>query len=240
MAKEVKDVKDVISVRELSREKVYLAGREVTVSGLAEEDVKLFTEELDRIVNDMKSPTVATMVAEHSPEVLDMIRLINKETGQGFGGALATGNELTLGIGSAPDFERAGTQLSNWERSVSTGTIDWLFSESNPLTTGEQQGLIIIGVIDPVETPKIDQVQLTKNNDTKPIERLTGLYERRDFGTNETPVHEFREPWIIPPENTFYSRAHCHTSGSDKLQPISFVIQRARDDRTLGGATLSS
>lgn len=217
-------VSTVVPIRDYPAETKKVAGKYYDLAALKSEDVRIFVNELETIVHEKQHPIVKEIIVRNAPLILDLIRMVNKNTKQGFKGYFAEGNQLDINYARAADYGK-----TSWLASyTSTGGQDWLYSSASPKTMTEEEGLIILGVIDPIEVPKVDCVQLVKNNEVFPQMNLA-LNVKDAFGTNKVAVAEFKEPWIIPPEEKFYARVNVFATGDDKLEPISFWVKRAVD-----------
>ena len=219
---------DTVEIRDYDEETKLIAGKEEKLGSLSAEDVEIFVRELDRFVAVEQHPIIRRIVAEQAPNILDVIRAVQYETKAGFKGAYARGNELTLLLATPTDFGWASDSwLKTWS---STGAQDWVGSSSSTIDTGERGGHVWLALIDPIEVPKIGAVKLTKDGDGYVPEVLSlGIFHNQNY----IPVHQLREPWLFPPRHTYYVQVRVDITGDDKLQPIAFIIDEARDVMSL-------
>lgn len=218
-----------IGVSSYSSGTATIGGSEVSVAGLSSDDSQRLKKDLGLILAEEKSPTVQDIISRHGDDVLTMVRRVNKETGNGYKGMFAEGKQLQVNPIAPTDIERGGSQLTTWERDISTtGTTDWLYSSDNHASLGEQQGVVIFGAIDRVSVPKINRIRLWKNNKKVP-ESLETMLTRQTMDDNELPVYELRETIFGFPEEEFYIDANAYATGTDRLQPIGFVVGQAKD-----------
>ena len=212
-------------VREYSEETVQIGTRTYKLSALSEIDSALFAKTMDYIVSQIASPLVYDIVVRRADIVLDLVRMVNTETKQGFKGVWARGKQLTIKFIS-PD-ELLGTGVTTWLKTyTSTGWTDWAYSSSSPKDVGEEEGYIILGFVDLVEDPKIDAVKMYKDGDN-----YVPTYLSWDFheDTRRIYAQELPEAWLFPPESSFAIRAHVRATGSDKLVPIGFRVLEAEN-----------
>ena len=210
-------------------DEVWIAGRSYAARALDSNQLDLLVEDLESIANQQSNPFVANMIARNSPRIFDLVRVVNHETKQGYMGAAARGNALVLNplrmgdvsITHGWQVNVAATGAATWI-ATSTTNIDMLVSSLPVL------GHIYLGFVDAVEVPKVSTIQLVKNGDTWPEEVLP-LGWRQGFGTNSTPTYELKQPWIIPPSESYYIPVRYDRVGDDHLQPVAFTVKRATD-----------
>jgi len=219
---------DYVEIKDYPEETKPIAGKEEKLGELSSEDVEIFVRELDALVQEEQHPIIRRIIAVNGPNILDIIRTVQYETKAGFKGAYARGNELTLLLAYPSVF---GWSSNSWLKNyTSTGATDWIGSSSSTIDTGERGGHIWLALFDPIDVPKIGAVQLNKDGDNFVIETLGLNYKIK---TDILPVHILREPWLFPPRHTYYVRVRVDITGDDKLQPIAFIVDEARDVMSL-------
>lgn len=218
----------------------FVAGKETGTLDIDAGQIATLAQELDSIVDWDASPRIAAMIVRGAPRILDAIRMVNSYTKQGYGGAAARGQSLVAQVMKADDllkYDASTVALSTdamakWLRTYSAvGAAAWSGNSSyqNTMIVSSQPYLahIILGFIDPVMVPKLNQIQLIKEGDAMVPEVLD--WTRSTFGDNDTPTHELFQPWVIAPSQKYYIATKAYVVGDDKLQPVGFTIKRASD-----------
>jgi len=210
-------------------DEVWIAGRSYAARALDSNQLDLLVEDLESIAAQQSNPFIANMIARNCPRIFDLVRVVNHETKQGYGGAAARGNALTLNPLRMGDV----SITHGWQVNITaTGAATWIASSTTNIdmlvSSLPVLGHIYLGFIDAVEVPKVSTVQLVKNGDTWPEEVLAFDW-RQGFGTNNTPTHELRQPWIMPPSESYYIPVRYDRVGDDHLMPIAFTVKRATD-----------
>lgn len=218
-------------------------GREI--SALSAEDVERFVVEFDRKLEYM-DPGLAAVYAEDAPSILNLIRMVNKETTDGYRGALGKGNPLDITLSRARTFmdpdTAALTARTNWKRYIrTTGTKAFMFgtaatvgaaatAAANILTMGEEEGMRFIGWFMPTDVePKAASWQLYKN-DAKSYQVFDWNARDKDSGVL---ISKCKQPFTMPKEHSFYINVRYDDLGLDMLQPILVHVQRANQLETL-------
>ena len=219
-------VKAYVPIQNYPEEEIVIAGRKEKASALSSAEVQAFVTQLDAIIHSQQCPVVKDIIARNARLLLDAIRVVNINTKQGFKGFAARGSELEINYVRPKTFNK-----TTWLQSIaSAGTVSWL-AETKAL---EEEALVILGWIDPIEVPKIDAVLYTKDGDPLPAQTLP--FEVRDaFGTIKTPVVEQKLPITVLPEHKIKIDMNAFATGDDKIQPIAFHIRKAADFMTLPG-----
>lgn len=208
---------------------VWIAGRTYDAKDLDASELNLLIEDLESLATQQSNPFVANMIARNSPRILDLVRVVNKETKQGYGGAGARGNQLVVN-----PLRQADVSITHgWQVAITaTGAATWIGTSAATISMVVSSlpviGHIYLGFIDPVEVPKAETVQFVKGGDSWPEEVMTFNW-RQGFGVINTPTHELRQPWTIPPSEVYYIPVRYNRVGDDRLEPIAFVVKRATD-----------
>lgn len=226
--------------RDLSSDSVKIpltdTGREI--SAMSAEDVERFATEFDRKLEYM-DPGLAAVYAEDAPSILNLIRMVNKETTDGYRGALGKGNPLDITLSRARTFMDpdtvALTARTNWKRYIrTTGTKAFIFgtaavvgaaaTTANVLTMAEEEGMRMIGWFMPADIePKAASWQLYKN-DAKSYQVFDWNARDKESGVL---ISKCKQPFTLPKEHSFYINVRYDDLGLDMLQPILVHIGKA-------------
>ncbi len=215
-----------VPIRACIEEEITIAGRKEKASALTVAEVETFVNQLEAIVHQTQSPIVKDIIARNARLILDVIRVVNVETKQGFKGMAARAGELEI------NYIRPRTLgKTTWLQTIAGTppiTVAWL-SETTAL---EGEALVILGWIDPIEVPKIDAVLYTKDGDPLPVQTLP--FEAKDAAI-KTPAVEQKIPVVILPKHKIKIDLNAFATGDDKIQPIGFHIRASADFMALPG-----
>ncbi|MCK4329903.1 hypothetical protein KAX02_08675 [candidate division WOR-3 bacterium] len=230
-----------------SKIKIALTDTQREIAGLSRDDVARFAEELDRKLEYM-DPGLATVYAKDAPSILNLVRMVNKETTDGFRGALGEGNQLDIQLSYAPTFSdpdaAAYTTLrTNWSRDVrTTGTKAYIYGTANvtpftgvaaaaqKLTMSEEEGMRFLGFFMPAgETPHAGAWQLWKNK-VKSLQTLDWNTRSKESGVL---ISKCKQPFTLPKEHSFYVNVRYDDIGIDHMIPILAHVRMASNLETL-------
>ena len=171
------------------------------------------------------SDPVRDLVEVNLGAIINLARAVKAQANSDFAGIFGRGNELTATRILPEMFKKVwGVSTTKWDYNVtSAGTIEYIGTEADPETTAEEEGIIILGFIDPVAESVITKAQIVKDNTR---------YQSADLCFNYSsgyPLAALPEPWVILPEQNFYIKVKAKDSGVTKLEPIGFKIQRAKN-----------
>jgi len=234
-----------------------------TLKTLSDSDAAILLSDMTRYVSVHKEPLLAEMIRRNSGNVRALVEAVNDNSKQGYGGLASDGSELTIQWLTPNDFHVSGDaeepHYSSWERWVPVGRIATFIGG----TTLEEEGLIIFGFADPVSEPGVAEIKLFKGTEETVVEPMVWLthlqccksydpvkaekmsgvnfggctgWDQNNFfggGTMETPIHELRQPLIVPPETTWRVDEKFQGSGCDGLMPLGFRVRTATAAWTL-------
>ena len=219
-----------IQSAQYEKNQVNVAGKTYGALDLDEDDYRVFREELVVLSRRVYNPAIADCIARGAPRLLDAVRMVNDQSKQGFKGASSRGDQLIINPMRVGDVSRttwlvtvSAAGAANWLGATGAANdIDMLVS-SLPVISH-----IFLGFIDPVASPKIDRVQLVKDSDPY-VEEVLDFGWSAIFGDGQTPFHELKTPWIVPPGSSYYMPVSYFITGEDRLQPVAYAVKRARD-----------
>lgn len=219
----------------IEEEDIQIGDKSYTLSRISKYDVNVFANELDGILSRM-NPFIWDIFAKFSVNCLAAVRLANIQAKQGFRGASARGNELDALVFNARQFydpDNSGTKRTSWVRTIAaTGTKAFFegATTGSALTLSEEECLIWLGFYNPALSPCSDAFQITINTDLFDIQGLDFDQVQVDKGD---PIIEFKEPWILPPEEAGEIDVYYFQTGTDDLRPIGLWIKEAKNMRAL-------
>jgi len=213
---------------------------QVKLAPLSSLEVDRILRKLDTLCMQVKSPAIATMLAEETQAILVAVRLCKVETHESFMGILSAGSNLDIAWLRAI---HVGSSLMNSVGTASCGvcqqancTDTWLFSHTAateinliPSQTMQEEACVIhLGAINPIDVPKLDAIRVDIAGIPTPAQSLEYRL-RKTFEEHETPLVRFEKPVIIGPEKRQLIRVYPYLTGNDKTQLISLIIARAED-----------
>lgn len=210
-------------------------GRTYNLSRISYYDTKIFADELDAQLRH-GNPFIFDIFTRWAVNCLDVVRMVNVNTSQGFRGSRASGNELNHIRMHARQFfdpDNSGTARVSWNRTISTtGSKPFFEGATTNLeyTLGENEGLIFLGWYNPSLTPLADAYQIrlnTEDADVVPID-----FEMFDDEGGDK-VMEFRQPYILAPEQSGRINVYYYRTGEDEMRPLGLYVKRSRDLRDL-------
>jgi len=184
---------------------------------LTAEDKEALKKDLEAVVNEEKSPKIASLIRKYAGDVRSLVERVNHNTKQGYKGLEAGGSSLVAQWITPGDFGKA-----TWDRGTRASGSESFISG----TTDENEGFIIFGWMDQQAKPPVNKVKLYKGTEESMVEPLT--FRARDrFDDGETPVVEQRRPLVIEPEMEYEIEDYAPISGADSLQPLGFYVKTA-------------
>ena len=220
------------------KDSVFIGGKPTGALDPSMSDFGIFVSEMMVITKRQRNPMVGDIIIRNSPRLWDVIRLVNNATKQGFGGAAARGDRLLFNPLEPRDLGRAGgfpgtAPPDNWLQTPTSVGAARLWPPTSgsivlTITSLPVVGHVYFGFMDPVLTPKVNNIQLVLDADPWPEEILDWEW-RESFGDTETPVYELKQPWVIRPGASYRISVRNYITGEDRLTPIGFSVKRASD-----------
>lgn len=201
-------------------------GRDVKLAALSAEEVELIIKKVDGIVPSKLNPLVAEIVSAGMEDIITLVRMVNVETKQGFGGMTGTGRMLDINWMRAKDIGNLYGDPSTTYTWVRTETTIGLKHYIPDRILPEEEGHIYLGFIDPVTEPKVDAVQFIKAG-IPLVPQTLNWNIRPGFGTEHLPVAKLERAFIVGPEQRYAVDNFWNKTGEDRLEPIAFVVKRA-------------
>jgi len=213
------------------------------MASLSVDEVAALIYKLDMIAMSVNHEGIAKMVAEELESIIDLVRMVKAETKADYAGMLGVGNSLNIewlrpeqiGGSILDDKAAVGTTgpwqngRDDWLASLTAGTDDYIIDEQ---TMAEEGGMIHLGAIDPVETPKIVAVQFKLSGVTAPP-IICNWQGRRGFGEQSLPFVRWEKPVIVGPEVKAAIQCAPGTSGDTLMQLLTLLVTTANNTMTL-------
>ena len=224
----------------VEEENVDIGGKSYTLSRISKYDVKLFADQLDKVCA-RDNPFIWDVYAKYAVHCLAAIRLTNTQSKQGFRGVSAKGNELDFSRMNARQFfdpDALPARRASWVRTIPAlpappVTLAFLCDSTGaavPVTMGEEECMIWLGWYNPATAPCSDMFQITLNTDLFDWQDMD--FERVDLEGGDVII-EFKEPWILPPEEAGLINVRYFQDGTDEMRPIGLWIKEAKNMRAM-------
>lgn len=219
----------------IEEQQATINGTSYTLSRLAKVDANTFAYEIDNILSRM-NPFIWDLYAKYAVNCLAALRLANKEDLQGYKGATAKGNELDSLLFNARQFydpDSAGSPRAKWDRVISSVGSKYFFIDSSGAaakTLSLYESMIWLGWYNPLADPCADSFQITLNTDVFDVQDLD--FEKIN-GENGEPIIEFKEPFIVPPNEAAMLKVYYYRTGTDGMRPIGLWFEEAKNLRDL-------
>lgn len=219
----------------IEEEQVTINGTNYTLTKLAKVDANTFAIELDSILCNM-NPFIWNIYAKYAVNCLAALRLANKEDQQGYKGATASGNELDSLLFNARQFydpDSAGNPRSKWDRTINSVGSKYFFIDSTGAaakTLSLYESMIFLGWYNPLPDPCADAFQITLNTDVYDVQDLDFDKVNADNGE---PIIEFKEPFIVPPNESALIQVYYYRTGTDGMRPLGLWFEEAKNLRSL-------
>ena len=204
----------------LSKEEKYVAGDKITVAEVDDTEVKLFHDDYINLINRYQehlysgNAAVAQLFLDYEEVAFDLMRAVKERVDRNYQGRAAEGDGLVIDILRPKDFNK-----TSWLRTItSTGENDFLGTSASPFTLNKYSGIMIIGYIDRIASPKVDAVRYEKGSKKIP-------YKSLDFGLNSIEIEQV--PMQVLPEGKIYIAVHDYATGDDAFQPLGIKVTTA-------------
>jgi len=221
-------------IKRYPEEDITIADKTFRASALARDDVELLVRKADTLAMSKLNPLVAEIVAAVMPDVVNLVRMVNVNTKQGFAGMLATSRQLDLTWPRAKDFDPYAIGGTTWlvadtdipAGSGGSGTGVKTYKTETTLT--ENEGVIILGFLDAIDNPKVDAVKFYKYGKEVGVPQNLNWDVRPGFGTENLPVAKLAVPVIVEPEASYKIENYWFATGNNRLEPIAFHVKQAQ------------
>lgn len=220
----------------IAEEEITIAGKSYTLSKISYLDSKIFTDEMDTILQN-QNPLLYDIFAKNAVTLFDAVRMANVNSKQGFKGALASGNELDFNLFVPKMFydpDSVGSLRTTWVRPVAAAASKYFFADATgaaAVTMGEEEAMVWLAFYNPAQNPIMEEIQIVQNTEPFDIQTLDYEYTQDEMGA---PIVELKEPWTLPPEQGGYIQAYYPRAGTDEARPLGIWIKMAKNQRTLG------
>jgi len=217
---------DVVGIRSYREEVAEVAGVEMKLASLREDEAESILSMIDRYYYENANPAVRSLIVENAELTIDLVRAVKAETKQEFAGPIARGNQLTITDLTADHFTNVwgSTGATDFTYTASsTGSTAYIGTSSAPESVAEEEGYVFLGFIEMSPTPKTNKILLTKNGDPYPYSNFVWNADE-DFYLAPLP-----EPYFFPPESSYYINVNFHKTGSVEMKPIGFKVLQAKN-----------
>lgn len=219
----------------IAEETVDIGGKTYTLSKISFWDAKMFASELDAMLQ-RQNPRIHDIYGRNAVSCFDLVRMVNTETKQGFGGSGGSGNQLDFNHFMARRFydpDSSTNARASWVRTISSIGSKNFFEGATAgaeLTMAEEEGMIWLGWYNPSLSPVVDAFQILMNTEAFNQQALD--FDQVDDDEGDVII-EFKQPWTLPPEQSGEILAHYFATGTDDMRPIGLWVQMAKNMRNI-------
>lgn len=231
---------DELKTQYMEEQTITLGGKSYTLSKISYLDAKIFALEMDSILIN-QNPLIHDIYAKYSTNIFDLVRMVNVNSKQGFKGMMASGNELDVTLMMARQFQdpdgAVQTRRTSWVRTLAAAPTALAFFEdltgaahNVEQTMGEEEGMIYLAWYNPATQVCVDAFQIQMNTEPYDIQSLDFEQVQMEMGD---PIIEFKEPWLLPPEQSGLINAYYFRNGTDEMRPLGCWVKMAKNLRAL-------
>ena len=193
---------------------------------------ELFENQWDKfLTRHFRAREVIDVFQDHKDYIKEAARVAKYQLEAPFGGANAETNQfgwmpilpnfLLTPSGSTPTYSTATWRKYITTANVTTRWIDLWGSSATNLKLTKYGTMIVIGLFDPVEVPKIGAL----------LAKIKGKdYPIWDFGESmlntDYPIYELIEPFVVEKEQEFYIQARADRAGVSELRPLGIFYAK--------------
>ncbi len=205
-------------------------------------DIKIFANELD-IALTLQNPLVQSLLAKNAEGLVSLIRVINTESASGFKGSVGSGRQLDALLLRAEQFQNPDDALkvarASWIRTIAAaggqgqfivnpGTED--VDAKVALEMADEEGIAILGFVNPAATPLVDAVKITYLSQAYNIQNLDFELANPFIGD---AIVELKQPLFIFPKESALVEVRYFAAGVDELRPIGLWVKMSSALRAL-------
>lgn len=219
----------------IAEETITISGRSYTLKKISQWDVKVFADELDNKVQRL-SPFLWDLFSKYALNCLVAMRLANNEDEQGYGGAQGNGNQIDCSIFNPRMFwdpDSAGNRRTAWDRTISSTGSKSFFIDTTAaaaITMTKYESMIWLAWYNPATNPCADMWQLTYNTNAYDWQDLDFEYINTEFGD---AYIEFKQPWILPPNENGMISVYYYRTGTDSMRPVGIYFKESKNMRSM-------
>lgn len=214
--------------------------REHKLSEIDYKDIQIFADELD-VALQLQNAYVQSLFAKNAEGLVNLIRVVNVETTQGFKGAVGAGRQLDCLLLRAeqtqnPDAAGIAARAS-WIRNVVIGNFQFLCQPDAlganthaDLAIALTEGIAVLGFADTAALPGINAIQVTYLAQQKNIQNLDFEFANPFIGD---AIVEMKEPLYIYPNETGRIDARYYRAVPDETRPIGLWVKMSQNLRAL-------
>lgn len=216
---------------------------QITLAPLTQDEANAIISKLDMMFRSTQHQDIANMVAEELLSILTAIQVVKWQTQSSFGGILAQGTQLDIwplrpkDVGGAllsPAtaatrglYGGAGGAVFSWAQA---GLVGGTIANIVPAQAMWQYaGMIYLGGIEKVYTPKIEGIQFTLAGIAAPPQPVSRSIKRTFGDDSEISFFRLEKPVIIPPLKLQRVDVMPGDSGTTNFELIGIVIAQSQN-----------
>lgn len=196
---------------------------------LTEEEQNIFNSEWDKFITiHYPEREFMDVFEDNKQQILDALRIAKFQLELEFGGINAGSNQIGWTM-IQPNFVLATAapaySTSTWMKNYTTSNVTDMWNDLWGTSTTYKQlskyaTMILLGLYDPVDVPKISAVKANIKDTEYPIWWI-------EHGIRSgVHIWELPQPIVIEKEQTYYVQAKVARAGDDELQPFGVYFGR--------------
>jgi hypothetical protein len=216
---------------------------QLAITALSSDEVNALVSKLDMICQSVENQAIANMIAEEIRNIILTVQLVKYQTQSSFAGILAFGTQLDIwplrpkDVGGAI-LNVAVAGVLGLYGGVGAGVFSWYTAVPDVAGVARiiipvQQmiqygGMIYLGSIEKIYTPKVGGVQFTLGGIAAPAQPVTTNWKKTFGDESDITVSRLEKPVIIPPLKTQTVSVMPDVSGASNFEFIAFVVGQAQ------------
>lgn len=196
---------------------------------ITQEEQDIFTAEWDKFITlHYPEREFMDIFEDNKQQVLDTLKIAKFQLEVEFGGINCSANQFGWTM-IQPNFVLATSSptyaTSTWMKNYAASDVTTMWDDLWGTSTTDKQvskyaTMIILGLYDPVDLPKVSAVKAKIKGDEFPIWWIehairTGVH-----------IYELPQPVVIEKEQTYYFQRKVARAGDDELQPFGVYFGR--------------
>ena len=190
---------------------------------------EIFDEEWDAFISRQYPQREIIEVFERNKQpAIDALKIAKYQIEANFGGINAATNEIGWSP-IQPNFLLATTTptyaTSTWKKNYLTSDVttmwkDWIGSSSSQRQLSKYATMILLGVYDPVDVPKVSAIKADVKSREYPIWYI------RQAMMADAHIYELPKPMVIEKEQPMHLRIKVAQAGDDELSPLGIYFAK--------------
>lgn len=213
----------------------------VKLSALSKEEVLMLLDDLDALADEYMNEAIAKAVAVEVPNIITLVRAVNVETKNGYGGFGSKGGQLLaewlrpVYVGDSSITNDANTSALGLYAGTNAGVYSWTRdftggTSSQPIPSqvmGKYAGMLHIGVADNVGLPPVDGVKFTISGVATSVHSLALAEHRRSGSEFDIAFQKLKKPVMVLPLKTHVVDFYPWYTATSRARLVSILVAKS-------------